>query len=293
MVAELLQAYRDMTDAFLAFPICFPGTAVWRGRQVGSLPHCAPPACALPACLRSACPRLPFLYSSNLFLQVSRCCPDARPPLQARFYLFKVLEGASHRALEHIKVGARLGVGWLGSEAASWLSALLAPAASACRVAQWASLAGSIPNSTVLRVCLQRGGEPRCLMDFWAQKCLEEIAEAEAEGRAPPAHTTPDRMGDAMLDFLFASQDASTASLVWSLVFMTEHPDVLAKVGAALPAAGVGWAPAVFLHLHRRTPAAKARLHVVCWQAGRACGEGWPAIGLPAALPPGSCWPGL
>lgn len=26
-------AYRAMTDAFLAFPLCVPGTAVWKGRQ--------------------------------------------------------------------------------------------------------------------------------------------------------------------------------------------------------------------------------------------------------------------
>lgn len=34
-----------------------------------------------------------------------------------------------------------------------------------------------------------------------------------------------------MIDFLFASQDASTASLVWCLTLMADHPDVLAKVG--------------------------------------------------------------
>ena len=27
------QAFTDMTLGFLAIPICFPGTAVWRGRQ--------------------------------------------------------------------------------------------------------------------------------------------------------------------------------------------------------------------------------------------------------------------
>lgn len=34
------------------------------------------------------------------------------------------------------------------------------------------------------------------------------------------------------MDFLFASQDASTASLVWTLTQMAEHPDVLEKVRA-------------------------------------------------------------
>ena len=27
------KAYMDMTDAFLALPICLPGTNVWKGRQ--------------------------------------------------------------------------------------------------------------------------------------------------------------------------------------------------------------------------------------------------------------------
>ncbi len=34
-----------------------------------------------------------------------------------------------------------------------------------------------------------------------------------------------------MIDFLFASQDASTASLVWCLTLMADNPDMLAKVG--------------------------------------------------------------
>ena len=44
--------------------------------------------------------------------------------------------------------------------------------------------------SEALFVCLQAGGEARCLMDFWAQRCLQEIREADAEGVPPPAHTT-------------------------------------------------------------------------------------------------------
>ena len=38
-------------------------------------------------------------------------------------------------------------------------------------------------------------------------------------------------MADAMIDFLFASPDASTASLVWCLTLMADNPDMLAKVG--------------------------------------------------------------
>jgi cytochrome P450 family 710 subfamily A protein len=129
--ARFTQAYRDMTDAFLAFPVCVPGTAVWRGR-----------------------------------------C--------GRIYVVKVLEQCVSRARKYI----------------------------------------------------QNGGEPRCLADFWVRRCLEEIAEAEAEGVPPPSHTTDYKMADAMLLFLFASQDASTASLVWTTALMADHPDILARVRA-------------------------------------------------------------
>lgn len=67
-------------------------------------------------------------------------------------------------------------------------------------------------------------------MDFWALRCLEEIAEAVAAGTAPPGHTSDEAMADTVMDFLFASQDASTASLVWLTAVLAERPVVLAKV---------------------------------------------------------------
>lgn len=77
---------------------------------------------------------------------------------------------------------------------------------------------------------LQAGAEPRCLMDFWAQRCMEEVAEADAAGLPRPQHATDTAMADTIMDFLFASQDASTASLVWLTCIMAERPDILAKV---------------------------------------------------------------
>ena len=50
----------------------------------------------------------------------------------------------------------------------------------------------------------------------------------------PPSHTSIHRMADAMILFLFASQDASTASLVWCLTLMADNPDMLAKVSGGL-----------------------------------------------------------
>lgn len=69
-------------------------------------------------------------------------------------------------------------------------------------------------------------------MDFWALRCLEEIAEAEEQGTPPPEHTSDCAMADTVMDFLFASQDASTASLVWLTCLLAERPDILAKVCA-------------------------------------------------------------
>ena len=129
--AKFSQAYSDMTDAFLAFPLCFPGTTVWRGRQ-------------------------------------------------GRIYVMEVLKTAIARA----------------------------------------------------RVFIHGGGEPRCLADFWVRRCLEEIKEAEEQGAPQPSHTTDWKMADALILFLFASQDASTASLVWTTALMADRPDILARVRA-------------------------------------------------------------
>lgn len=76
----------------------------------------------------------------------------------------------------------------------------------------------------------QEGNPPRCLMDFWAQRCLEEIKEAEEQHVLPHTHTTDRAMADTVMDFLFASQDATTAAVVWVTVLMAEYPDVLQKV---------------------------------------------------------------
>lgn len=122
-------AFTDMTKGFLAFPVCLPGTAVWKG------------------------------YKGRLFI-------------------ISVLKKAAAQA----------------------------------------------------KALMKAGEAPRCLMDFWAQRCLEEMREAEAAGVPPPGHTSDTCMADTVMDFLFASQDATTASLTWTLTLLADHPDVLQKV---------------------------------------------------------------
>ena len=54
-------AFMDMTQGFLAFPLCVPGTAVWKGKQ-GRL--------YIIGVLKRAAAR------SKLAMQVSSCCDD-------------------------------------------------------------------------------------------------------------------------------------------------------------------------------------------------------------------------
>lgn len=77
---------------------------------------------------------------------------------------------------------------------------------------------------------LQKGGEPRCLLDFWAQRVLQDMKEAEEKKLPPPAYSPNHKMAETCMDFLFASQDASTASLTWICAMTATHPDILAKV---------------------------------------------------------------
>ncbi|KAJ8902863.1 hypothetical protein NDN08_006183 [Rhodosorus marinus] len=74
------------------------------------------------------------------------------------------------------------------------------------------------------------GKEPDCLLDYWAEKIIQECKEAEKLGVEGPEYAAPRRMAETMIDFLFASQDASTASYTWAVKLLADYPDVLAKV---------------------------------------------------------------
>jgi len=71
---------------------------------------------------------------------------------------------------------------------------------------------------------------PECLLDFWVEHLAEETAACAAEGRPAPKHASDHAIADTIMDFLFASQDASTASLTWLAALMCDHPNVAAKV---------------------------------------------------------------
>eukprot|EP00760_Papus_ankaliazontas_P038493 PhM_4_TR9144/c0_g1_i1/m.90240/K09832/CYP710A; sterol 22-desaturase len=74
------------------------------------------------------------------------------------------------------------------------------------------------------------GGEPRCLLDFWTQEVLRSVAEAEASQQPPPKHAVDHKMATTVMDFLFASQDATTAATTWIVANMADNPEMLQKV---------------------------------------------------------------
>jgi cytochrome P450 family 710 subfamily A protein len=79
----------------------------------------------------------------------------------------------------------------------------------------------------------EKKGEPECLLDFWMQNTVQEIKEAKEAGLPAPPHSTDYEIACTTLDFLFASQDASTASLTWTCALcLTDHPEILTRVRA-------------------------------------------------------------
>ncbi|KAK1420313.1 hypothetical protein QVD17_21811 [Tagetes erecta] len=87
---------------------------------------------------------------------------------------------------------------------------------------------------------MKLGEEPTCLVDFWMQDTIREIEAAIEAGEKQPPHTSSIEIGGHLFDFLFASQDASTSSLLWAVALLDSHPDVLSKVRSEV--AGI-WSP--------------------------------------------------
>lgn len=77
---------------------------------------------------------------------------------------------------------------------------------------------------------MEAGESATCLLDFWSERIVEESLEAVAKGEEKPEYERSRRMAETLIDFLFAAQDASTASLVWVVKLVGDRPDVLAKV---------------------------------------------------------------
>ncbi|KAL6544923.1 hypothetical protein OROMI_023785 [Orobanche minor] len=70
---------------------------------------------------------------------------------------------------------------------------------------------------------MKSGEEPACLIDFWMQENLRELSEKTFD-------YSYREIGGHLFDFLFASQDASTSSLLWAVTYLDSHPHVLDRV---------------------------------------------------------------
>lgn len=106
-------------------------------------------------------------------------------------------------------------------------------------VAMLAEFAGR--SKIAMRKVKETGeGQPECLLDFWMADTVDRLdawekAKSESDDPdsiPPPPHSDDYEIGSTVLDFLFASQDASSASLTWVCHFLSKHPDVLEKVRA-------------------------------------------------------------
>jgi len=65
------------------------------------------------------------------------------------------------------------------------------------------------------------GESPLCLLDYWMEDYLKD---------EHPPQEEEEELAYTVLDFLFASQDASTSSITWAVQLLTDHTDVRDKV---------------------------------------------------------------
>ncbi|KZV21388.1 sterol 22-desaturase [Dorcoceras hygrometricum] len=70
---------------------------------------------------------------------------------------------------------------------------------------------------------MKSGEEPTCLIDFWMQENVREASKNSFQYSCK-------EIGGHLFDFLFASQDASTSSLLWAVTYLDSHPQVLNRV---------------------------------------------------------------
>jgi len=77
------------------------------------------------------------------------------------------------------------------------------------------------------------GEAPDCLLDYWVESMeAERKAHQEDPSSGKYVEITGHDVALTLLAFLFASQDAANSSMVWLMVLLEEHKDVLAKVRA-------------------------------------------------------------
>jgi sterol 22-desaturase len=74
------------------------------------------------------------------------------------------------------------------------------------------------------------GGESRCMLDRWAVAIFEAAKQEGLDDPNQVPFCDERNMGRTVLDFLFASQDATNSALAYSLDVLDAHQDVLLKM---------------------------------------------------------------
>ena len=72
--------------------------------------------------------------------------------------------------------------------------------------------------------------EPECLLDEWTRAMILAKNGQGEEAKLLSREYSDKEIGMVVLSFLFASQDAMTAAIVWAFQFTANHPEVLAKI---------------------------------------------------------------
>lgn len=77
---------------------------------------------------------------------------------------------------------------------------------------------------------MDRGEEPKSMMDAWLRAMKEEEIECAKNNKPAPRKFDDREIALTILTFLFASQDATSSALTWAFQLLADHPDVLEKV---------------------------------------------------------------
>eukprot|EP00741_Cyanophora_paradoxa_P006955 tig00001065_g6729.t1 len=75
---------------------------------------------------------------------------------------------------------------------------------------------------------MQRGEEPFGVLDIWMQEILAGAEKKTGEKRLTEEQL--ETVSFTLMAFMFASQDASTSSLVWVVTLLHKHPEVLQRI---------------------------------------------------------------
>jgi C-22 sterol desaturase len=76
------------------------------------------------------------------------------------------------------------------------------------------------------KIAMNEGKEVECMMDAWVM----DMKAAQAAGVKGKIDFSDKEMGQVVLSFLFAAQDAMSSGLIYLFQHLADHPEILAKV---------------------------------------------------------------